>query len=195
MRLSVKPYGVLGTVMSRSGTVAKVMAEPAPGLPILDPAGLHHINNGPRGAGGAAGQIYRWLGIAEDDAFPEQVTQAIQAPLQAKLHFYGLKGVLHVVGPNFYGRDCSREQALEELSEAIRVRFRLMLRLGLKLAGPRGTSPRLIFILSSASLPLSRVGIFSLETRFLLHFGPSSRLPSIPSSLLRHPALGLWCCA
>ena len=73
---------------------------------------------GPRGAGGAAGQIYRWLEISEHDAFPKPVRDAIRTPLQAKLHYYGTKACLHVVGPNFRGRSCSRDEALGELTEA-----------------------------------------------------------------------------
>jgi len=113
----MRPYGVLGTALTSQG-IKRVAAEPAPGLPIVDPAGLHHIQNGPMGAGGAAGPIYGWLGIAGDDAFPQPVRAAIQKPLQAKLHFYGPKACLHVVGPDFRGRSISREQAMDELAEA-----------------------------------------------------------------------------
>ena len=115
MRLAIRPFGVLGTSMTSSG-IKKVAALPAPGLPIVDPAGLKFIKHGPKGAGGAAGQIYRWLGIAESDSFPAPVRNAIQAPLQAKLQFYGLNGVIHAVGPDFTGRSCSREEALGELT-------------------------------------------------------------------------------
>ena len=118
MRLSIRPFGVLGTVMTPGG-VRKVAQGPAPGLAVLDPAGLPFIrSSGPRGAGGAAGQIYQWLNIAEHDAFPAPVRNAIRAPLQAKLHYYGTKACLHVVGPNFSSRNCSRDEALGELEEA-----------------------------------------------------------------------------
>jgi hypothetical protein len=119
MRVAVRPFGVLGTTMTSSGGLKKVASGPAPGLPILDPAGLHHIRgSGPKGAGGASGQIYRWLGIDTDDAFPAPVRDTIQTPLQAKLHFYGVRAVLHVVGPDFNGRSCTRATALSELTEA-----------------------------------------------------------------------------
>lgn len=118
MRIAIKPFGVLGTAMTSSGTVRKVAQGPVPGFPIVDPAGLHHIRNSPRGAGGAAGQIYKWLGIDEDDTFPSAVRDAIQEPLKAKLHYYGTKACLHVVGPDFNGRSCSRDEALGELTEA-----------------------------------------------------------------------------
>lgn len=86
MRIGVRPFGVLGTAMSSSGSVRKVAQGPVPGLAILDPAGLHFIRNGPKGAGGAAGQIYRWLEIEELEAFPAPVVQAIQEPLQVPVH-------------------------------------------------------------------------------------------------------------
>ena len=117
MRVAVRPFGVLGTFMTATG-VKKVAPAPAPGLPIVDPAGLHYIQNGPKGAGGAAGQIYSFLGIENDNAFPEPVRAAIQSPLQAKLQYYGLKGCIHVVGPDFSRRSCSKEEALGELTEA-----------------------------------------------------------------------------
>ena len=118
MRLAVRPFGVLGSTLTSTG-VKKVAAVPAPGLPFVDPAGLPFILKGPRGAGGASGQIYKWLGIAGDDAFPAPVREAITKPLQAKLHFYGGHACLHVVGPNFVGRsDCKRDEALGELTAA-----------------------------------------------------------------------------
>eukprot|EP00966_Prymnesium_polylepis_P229791 5316883-Prymnesium_polylepis.1 len=118
MRLVVRPFGVLGTAMTPNG-IKKIASGPAPGLPFLDPAGMHHISGcGPRGAGGASGQIYRWLGIDESDAFPAPVRDAITEPLQAKLHYYGTMACLHVVGPDFNQRECSREQALGELTQA-----------------------------------------------------------------------------
>eukprot|EP00930_Biecheleria_cincta_P102458 TRINITY_DN94203_c0_g1_i1.p1 TRINITY_DN94203_c0_g1~~TRINITY_DN94203_c0_g1_i1.p1 ORF type:complete len:227 (-),score=22.38 TRINITY_DN94203_c0_g1_i1:64-744(-) len=132
MRVAVRPYGVLGTSMTSTGAIRKVAPTPAPGLPILDPAGLQFIQNGPKVAGGASGQIYRFLGIANDAEFPAQVRAAIQKPLQAKLHYYGLNGCIHVVGPNFTGRSCSKEDALGELTEAYSAMLRefAMARLG-----------------------------------------------------------------
>ena len=119
MRLAVRPYGVLGSFKTRSGAVNKVMPVPAPGFPFIDPAGLHHIQqHGPQGAGGASGQIYQFLGIQHETEFPAAVRAAIQAPCQAKLQYYGQKACLHVVGPNFNDRDCSRERALDELTAA-----------------------------------------------------------------------------
>ena len=61
-------YGVLG--VSNKGAVAD---EPDSETAFVDPAGLQYIQNGPSGAGGAAGVIYRWLGIASEPSFPEPV--------------------------------------------------------------------------------------------------------------------------
>jgi hypothetical protein len=120
MRVAVRPFGVLGTrLMAASGAVKKVAPAPPPGLPILDPAGLTFINQGPQGASGASGQIYRFLGINGDSEFPAPVRAAIQRPLQAKLHYHGLNGCIHVVGPDFStGPSRSEEEALRELTEA-----------------------------------------------------------------------------
>ena len=168
MRLAVRPFGVLGTSLSSTG-VKKVAPAPAPGLPIVDPAGLHYIRtNGPRGAGGAAGSIYEWLGISEDQSFPRPVREAIRAPLQSKLHYYGgMKAVIHVVGPDFNGRDCSREDALDELTEAYGATLREFARS--KLGGLR-------------MLPISG-GIFA---------GPfAPELPSLTCKALRRAFDGL----
>ena len=93
MRIAVRPYGVLGEALTATG-VRKVAAAPAPGHPIVDPAGLEFVRaRGPRGAGGASGAVYAWLGIAGDAAFPAAVRAAIAAPAAAKLHYYGHKAV------------------------------------------------------------------------------------------------------
>jgi len=101
-----------------------VAAVPDEETAFVDPAGLHHIQgNGPAGAGGAAGVIYRWLGISQEPSFPLSVTSAIQTSLQAKFHTYGERGekkCIHVVGPDFRSRRYSRAEAVAELSEAYR---------------------------------------------------------------------------
>ena len=162
MRIAIKPFGVFGTSLTSSGQLRKVAAGPAPGLPIVDPAGLNYIRNGPTGAGGAAGQIYRWLGIDGNDAFPAPVRRAISTPLKAKLHFYGLKACLHVVGPDFTARSFTRDEALEELTEAYSAMLREFARA--RLGGLR-------------MLPISG-GIFA---------GPfAPELPTLTSSALRN---------
>jgi hypothetical protein len=117
MRLAVRPFGVLGTRLTSDG-VRKVAQGPVPGFPIVDPAGLPYVRDGPRGAGGASGEIYKWLGIAEAEAFPAPVRAALAAPLAAKLHYYGVHGCIHVVGPDFRERSRSRDEALGELTAA-----------------------------------------------------------------------------
>lgn len=81
------------------------------GLPVgdtafVDPAGLVYIQDaGPRGAGGAAGAIYQFLGIRADASFPEPVRAEVTEEGRAKLHSYSLPGgdtahCIHVVGPD-----------------------------------------------------------------------------------------------
>merc|ERR1719464_451014 len=82
--VEVVPHGVLG-----SGTAGAVAAEPDASTAFVDPAGLYYIRNGPMGAGGAAGAIYKWLGIGSDPSFPDEVRAAITQPLRAKFHAYG----------------------------------------------------------------------------------------------------------
>jgi len=60
MRIAVRPFGVLGTRLTANGIVHKVAQGPVPGLPIIDPTSLPTMQNGPRGAGGAAGEIYKY---------------------------------------------------------------------------------------------------------------------------------------
>ena len=91
---------------------------PGPGTAIIDPAGLNYIRQGPAGAGGAAGEIYRWLGIANDTSFPDPVREAIEAPLTAKFHAYDAKLCVHVVGPDFRDRSLTEEDAVGELTAA-----------------------------------------------------------------------------
>ena len=59
------PFSVLGARLRLDGTVdASAGPDPStlPGVVIVDPAGLHHIQppGGPKGAGGASGAIYKW---------------------------------------------------------------------------------------------------------------------------------------
>ena len=56
-------------------------------------------------AGGAAGAIYKFLGIKDDAQFPQAVIDAVSCESQAKLHRYNKDGAnlecIHVVGPDF----------------------------------------------------------------------------------------------
>eukprot|EP00969_Alexandrium_andersonii_P053418 2348496-Alexandrium_andersonii.AAC.1 len=72
-QLYLAPYGVLGWDDEKP-----VASEPGSDLAIVDPAGIHHIQeHGPRDAGAAAGSIYQWLGLRDAASFPEAVRQAI----------------------------------------------------------------------------------------------------------------------
>jgi len=119
----VRPYGLLGVQQTLGGGMAKIDAEPGPGVAIVDPAGLPFIQSSPGGAGGAAGVVYEWLGIRRTPSFPDAVRNAIKAPLQAKFQAYGDKLCIHVVGPDFQAQRCSREEALDQLAEAYRAVF------------------------------------------------------------------------
>ena len=102
-KVKVVSYGILGSQMSH-GQVKLVAPEPGAGEVVVDPAGLPYIRSGPSGAGGASGQLYKWLGIS-DGQFPQSVQEAITDSLQAKFHSYDPgKNVIHVVGPDFRSR-------------------------------------------------------------------------------------------
>lgn len=113
-RVKVVPYGVLG--LSSDG---KQAVEPDEHTAFVDPAGLHHIQGGgPSGAGGAAGALYKWLGINNDASFPAPVVAAITQPLLAKFHAYGRRMCIHVIGPDFRQRPYTRDEAVRELAQA-----------------------------------------------------------------------------
>jgi broad specificity phosphatase PhoE len=129
------PFGVLGQQMTSGGLLVNQAPEPfeAPGHVFLDPAGLHHIQppGGPSGAHGAAGAIYKSIGIDKNPSFPHDVVQAITKTSDAKYHKYMKSGAevhaLHAVGPDLRtdadptgapGVPFTREQALGALSLA-----------------------------------------------------------------------------
>ena len=116
----IVPYGVLGTRMMANGAV--VNKAPPPSVEtcaFVDPAGLPYIQQfGPSGAGGAAGAIYRFLGISNDPAFPADVVEAVKATGQAKAHRYASGTCIHVVGPNFNLEPCGYDDARARLSLA-----------------------------------------------------------------------------
>lgn len=113
--ISLVPYGVLGVTSwgSRKGP------QPDANIAIVDPAGMSYIQEtGPSGAGAASGAIYKWLGIRSWDAFPEDVRASVRRDCDAKLHRYGGKTVIHVVGPDFRQVQCTQDQATAMLSQA-----------------------------------------------------------------------------
>merc|ERR1719401_1612812 len=105
--MQVSPYGVLGTMLTKDKRELVQAPEPDATVAIVDPAGLTFIqSDGPRGAGGAAGAIYKWLGLAEQPHFPAEVKGGVQRTMDAKLHEYAGNDfkqavVIHAVGPDF----------------------------------------------------------------------------------------------
>ena len=107
-RLKVVRHGVLGKQKIPGQGKVAVAIQPGAGTAFCDPAGLSFIKNGPDGAGGASGDIYRFLGIDDNDAFPEPVQNAVTKEGLAKYHKYvqdggGALHCIHVVGPDFRG--------------------------------------------------------------------------------------------
>lgn len=103
-----------------------------PSCCVVDPAGLHHTQppGGPLGAGGAAGAIYRWLGISNDTRFSEPVIANVKQTCDAKYieyhrykHGVANKHVIHAVGPDLR-KDPSPEHAHSCLVEAYENIFR-----------------------------------------------------------------------
>ena len=116
-RVQVVPYSVLGQQLVRGEGVVDRAGPPDAGIVFCDPAGLPFIQRtGPGGAGGASGAIYDFLGIRDDDAFPEPVREAVTAVGLAKHHAYpqeegGPLHCIHTVGPNF-NRRCAAAPAV-----------------------------------------------------------------------------------
>ena len=97
------PYGVLGTQMTTDKRFIQSGTEPeGSAIVIVDPAGLHHIQGLPAGAGGAAGSIYKWLGIDLNEPFDKSIQKKIKKPTDAARFVYadGTKAVIHAVGPD-----------------------------------------------------------------------------------------------
>ncbi|CAE7896112.1 unnamed protein product [Symbiodinium sp. KB8] len=117
-KVRVVPYGILGSQLFH-GQLRVAAAEPGAGEVVVDPAGLPYIRSGPSGAGGASGQLYKWIGISSH--FPQSVQDAITESLQAKFCSYdnGQKNVIHVVGPDFRSRRSNIwADAVDELAKA-----------------------------------------------------------------------------
>lgn len=126
-KISVSPYGVLGSQLGRTGQTKQVAKEPTPesGIAIVDPAGLPYIKSGPRGAGGASGALYDWLEINKLSSFPDEVKEGIKAATDAKFSIYKDKCiVIHVVGPNFSELRVDRNEAVNQLVTTYKNIFR-----------------------------------------------------------------------
>jgi O-acetyl-ADP-ribose deacetylase (regulator of RNase III) len=88
-KVTVVPHGVLGTQLHPTGSLIKVADQPDYNTTIVDPAGLHHIHGTAKGAGGAAGAIYKWLGL--EGKFSDEVRLALNVVGDAKLAKYKLQ--------------------------------------------------------------------------------------------------------
>lgn len=111
--LRLAPYSVLGLQLTAARRMEPRAAPPGPDCLFVDPAGLPMVQQwGPSAAGGASGAIYSFLGIRDDDAFPEPVRAAVCAVGDAYWHTYlvpradgedgdDIRQCCHVVGPNF----------------------------------------------------------------------------------------------
>lgn len=117
-KIKIVPYGVLGTQLSMTGSLQQPGLAPDDDMAIVDPAGLQHIKTTADGAGGAAGAIYKHIGL--HGKFPETVRNAIFGPTDAKFHDYDGAKVIHVVGPDFREGEWSEREAAVELSRAYR---------------------------------------------------------------------------
>lgn len=110
----VVPYSVLGSQLTLERRIARKVPPPDASTLFVDPAGLPFITQlGPGAAAGASGAIYEFLGIRDDDEFPEPVRAAIRDVCDAHWHTYAAPtgdddgcaprelNCCHVVGPNF----------------------------------------------------------------------------------------------
>lgn len=118
-KITVRPYGVMGTSMTLQGTLRREAADPDSTIVITDPSDLMVLYTGAKKATGTSGAIYKWLGLK--NSFPDEVVLAVSKPCDAKHHMYGEdKHVIHVVGPDFGEGIWSEREASIELSRAYR---------------------------------------------------------------------------
>ena len=126
--IEVVPWGVLGEAPSEGGSspwqTTAVAPKPGAEMLIVDPASLNIIRDPyfrPGDAGGAAGAIYRFLGIASNETFPPDVANALNATGDAVHKRYGYPHAIHVIhtiGPDFKQLDVTEAEAIAELATA-----------------------------------------------------------------------------
>jgi hypothetical protein len=97
-----RPYGILGQQLTMERKFVDVAPFPSsiPGCVFVDPAGLHHIQppGGPANVHGAAGAIYKAIGIDHNKSFPLDVIEGVKATGHAKYHAYtNQQGQVHVI--------------------------------------------------------------------------------------------------
>lgn len=145
--LVVANYGVLGKRAGASrGSEEEVAPAPDGETMIVDPCSARFVRDPslhPGDAGGAAGAIYRFIGIDHDAGFPEDVVAAIAKEGDVAYHRYGYptsKHVLHCVGFDFRtyasrelgGLALSREIATDVLTSVYEKLFALAAKMGKK---------------------------------------------------------------
>ena len=126
-KIEVVPWGVLGDVMGGAKgpwSTKEVAPKPDATTLIVDPASLNIVRDPyfrPAEAGGAAGAIYRFLGIDSNAAFPADVAAALGGVGDAMYKRYGYPHaihVIHVIGPDFKAQEATQAEAIEQLSHA-----------------------------------------------------------------------------
>lgn len=117
-KVSVRPYGVLGTTITLQGSLKREAPEPDEATAVVDPAELMVVYNTTAKATGTSGAIYNWLGLR--GVFPNDVVLALGKMSDAKHHDYKDKHVIHVVSPDLREGVWSEREAAIELSRAYR---------------------------------------------------------------------------
>ena len=128
----IVPYSVLGTQLTKSSRVVQKAVVPGPHCMFVDPAGLPFIQHyGPRSAGGASAEIYRFIGISDEFKFPRAVRNAIRVSGDAYYHAYNRNfHCCHVIGPDFTTMkpEPTEKAAIEMLTLAYTNIFRQFVR-------------------------------------------------------------------
>jgi hypothetical protein len=132
--INVVSYGVLGM----NNQNRQVAPEPDANTIFVDPANLAMIQNpklGPSCAGGAAGAIYRYLGISRAKTFAYEVRAAVQHESDAGYKQYNRgaasKHVIHTVGPDFKRvPQMTKQEAVAKLAETYRNVFTIAAQVG-----------------------------------------------------------------
>mmetsp|Transcript_84710 Transcript_84710/g.229901 ORF Transcript_84710/g.229901 Transcript_84710/m.229901 type:complete len:306 (+) Transcript_84710:60-977(+) len=118
LRLQVVPFGVLGTRLMVDKSVRRTATAPDATTAILDSGG-HGVptKGGPKRAGGASKAIYTWVGIAEQESFPPDVSAAVIGNTDCKYHDYGEgRHVIHAYGPDLRKMPDAWDTAVEVLA-------------------------------------------------------------------------------
>ena len=131
LALTVKPYGVLGTVKRDDGTQTQIAEASNEATVIIDPAGLRTEGiNGPSGAEDASAAIYKYIGLSQlTSKFPQDVKLHVKTEGDARWHTYSRQipynstvgdvpcYVIHTAAPDLRD-ESSFQQAAQRLSAA-----------------------------------------------------------------------------